>query len=154
MDLFKEFNITQNELAKEIGVDQAALSRQLTGKGESKNIKAFCYYFFTDDNNRKYDKEKKKKHKAVEKVKLPVNQTGEEITQNEPNEQVETAKANKEQIKKEEVWYKEYQKMSNLYFNTKEELDRYKFLIDELRVKRNAIVELVQFNADKEKENE
>lgn len=146
LSLLKEFNLTQQELSKEIGVDQAALSRHFSGKDFNQNIEAFCYYFFTDDNNRKYKKDKKKKQHKVQDKKDVEEEV--QLPQNSENGAIEI---DNEAIKKEEIWYNEFQKMSNLYFSTKEELDRYKFLIDELRVKRATIEELMQVSFERNK---
>ena len=137
-EMIDNFNLTQRVIANDIGVDISNVCKTVNKKDVNENVKAMLYYYLNDENNKKYVK--KKKAGRPKSINKKVNEE-EQLPQKEENEAIETTN---EAIKKEEVWYNQFQMMANKYCEAKEELDRYKFLIDELRKKNVALASLTK----------
>lgn len=136
-EMIANFNLTQKAIADDIGVDVSIICKTVNKKDVNENVKAMLYYYLNDENNKKYVKKKRtgnskfiNKKENEEVVEVKENQ----IPQKEENEA----------IKKEEIWYNQFQIMSNKYYDTNNELERYKFLIDELRKKECSLESLTK----------
>lgn len=143
--MINDFNLTQRAIADDFGVDISNVCKTVNKKDVNENVKSMLYYYLNDENNKKYVKKKgagrprivSKKENKEEVVEVKE----EQLPQKEENEAIETTN---EANKKEEVWYNQFQLMANKYHETKEELDRYKFLIDELKKKDAALASLIK----------
>lgn len=137
-EMIDNFNLSQKAIADDIGVDVSSVCKTVNKKDVNENVKAMLYYYLNDENNKKYVK--KKKVGRPKHISKKENEE-EQLHQKEENEAIETSN---EAIKKEEIWYQQFQMMANKYHDIKEELDRYKFLIDELKKKDVALAVLTK----------
>lgn len=138
--MINDFNLTQKAIADDFGVDVSNVCKTINKKGINENVKAMLYYYLNDENNKKYVKKKKVgRPKFVSKKENITEVKENQLPQKEQNEAI--IRTN-EAIKKEEIWYNQFQKMANKYYDTNNELERYKFLIDEIIKREKTIQDL------------
>ena len=131
-EMIDDFNLTQGQIANDIGIDVSNVCKTVNKKVVNENVKALLYYYLNDENNKKYVKKRK-----VGRPKFVNKKETLETKENQLHQEGQN-----DAIKKEEIWYNQFQIMANKYHDTKEELERYKFLIDEIIRKEKAIQEL------------
>lgn len=132
-NLIEDFNVTQGDIATSIGVDASSINKTISKKEVNENVKAMLYYFFNDENNKKYGKKKTRNRLKTKKNK----ETNENVKEQIIEPKIENSNVS------EEVKPNKYLEMLIKYKEAKEELERYKFLIDELRNQKSAISSLM-----------
>jgi len=127
--LLNDFNVIQGDVAKSIGANVSSINKTINKKEVNENAKAMLYYFFNDENNKKYRRNKTRAKQKVKKEEEVVNEV------KEPTEEFIKVD-DREQIKKVRELSKDYNEL-------REELERYKFLIDEIRRQNQVISSLM-----------
>jgi len=130
--LLNDFNVIQGDVAKSIGADASSINKTINKKEVNENVKAMLYYFFNDENNKKYRRNKTRAKQKVKKEEEVVNEVKEPIVEPKKEDNID--------------WYKTNYVNAGIYENVKQELERYKFLIDEIIRQREVISNLMSLN--------
>lgn len=138
--LMDDFKVKQTDIAKKIDYDKATICRTMNKKGTSEGCKCALYYFFNDENNRRHIVKKPKTKPTIkDKEKLDEGVTATLDTKVLEQTFTFTPPSAKDFYKQELsitsfVKKEDYDRVVKEKNEAEEELARYRYLIDLLRI--------------------
>ena len=133
--LMDDFKVKQTDIAKKIDYDKATICRTMNKKGTSEGCKCALYYFFNDENNRMHEYKKEKTRVKIDIPKIPTIENKKELDKAvtfTPPSFIDFYK--REMSITSFVKKEDYDRVVKEKNEAEEELARYRYLIDLLRI--------------------